>query len=85
MRKSVLFVSAISALLSSVLAGVVAAETIHEERSKYRDITVTEVGNRRCLLFNVHRGDRNQTCVLVNDKQRAVGMDGGEGRGRVVE
>ena len=29
-RKSVLFVSAISALLSSVLAGVVAAETIHE-------------------------------------------------------
>ncbi|MGB0230835.1 MAG: fused MFS/spermidine synthase [Pseudohongiellaceae bacterium] len=71
-RKSVLFVSAISALLSSVLAGVVAAETIHEERSKYRDITVTEVGNRRCLLFNVHRGDRNQTCVLVNDKQRLV-------------
>ena len=72
MRKSVLFVSSISALLSSVLAGVVAAETIHEERSKYRDITVTEVGNRRCLLFNVHRGDRNQTCVLVNDKQRLV-------------
>ena len=71
-RKSVLFVSAISALLSSVLAGVVAAETIHEERSKYRDITVTEVGNRRCLLFSVHRGDRNQTCVLVNDKQRLV-------------
>ena len=52
--------------------GLVQAETIHEERSKYRDITVTEVGDRRCLLFNVHRGDRNQTCVLVNNKQRLV-------------
>ena len=38
----------------------------------YRDITVTEVGNRRCLLFNVHRGDRNQTCILVNDQKRLV-------------
>ncbi|MEC7605186.1 MAG: hypothetical protein VYD68_01390, partial [Pseudomonadota bacterium] len=61
MRKIAVFVSAISAIIGSLLAGVVAAETIHEERSKYRDITVTEVGNRRCLLFNVHRGDRNQT------------------------
>ena len=49
-----------------------AAETIHEERSKYRDITVTQVGERRCLLFNVHRGDRNQTCVMVNDRDRLV-------------
>ena len=29
---------------------VVLAEAIHEERSKYRDITVTQVGDRRCLL-----------------------------------
>ena len=43
---------------------VVLAEAIHEERSKYRDITVTQVGDRRCLLFNVHRGDRNQTCMM---------------------
>ena len=71
-RKIAVFMSAISAIIGSLLAGVVAAETIHEERSKYRDITVTEVGNRRCLLFNVHRGDRNQTCVLINYKQRLV-------------
>lgn len=49
-----------------------AAEAIHEERSRYRDITVTQVGERRCLLFNVHRGDRNQTCVMVNDRDRLV-------------
>ncbi len=48
------------------------AETIHEERSKYRDITVTEVGDRRCLLFNVHRGDRNQTCMVLNDRDKLV-------------
>ena len=48
------------------------AETIHEERSKYRDITVTQVGERRCLLFNVHRGDRNQTCMMLDDPNRLV-------------
>jgi len=60
-------------LLGLVAAGSGArAETIHEEKSKYRDITVTQVGNRRCLLFNVHRGDRNQTCMLVNDRLKLV-------------
>jgi len=48
------------------------AETLHEERSLYRDITVTEIGNRRCLLFNVHRGDRNQTCIYTDDPDRLV-------------
>jgi len=58
------------ALLQAGTAG--AADAIHEERSRYRDITVTQVGERRCLLFNVHRGDRNQTCVMVNDRDRLV-------------
>lgn len=57
--------------LVTVSAGT-QAETIHEQKSKYRDITVTQVGNRRCLLFNVHRGDRNQTCMLVNDRLNLV-------------
>ena len=72
MRKRALFATAMTAVFCSLPPGSVTAETIHQERSKYRDITVTEVGNRRCLLFNVHRGDRNQTCILVNDKQRLV-------------
>lgn len=48
------------------------AETIHEEKSLYRDITVTENGNRRCLLFNVRLGDRNQTCLDTRDHDRLV-------------
>ncbi|NKB34012.1 MAG: spermidine synthase [Pseudomonadales bacterium] len=61
---------AVTALLFSQAS--VWAETIHEERSKYRDITVTQVGDRRCLLFNVHRGDRNQTCMMVDDRDLLV-------------
>lgn len=48
------------------------AETIHEEKSKYRDIAVIQNGDRRCLLFNVYRGDRNQTCLYVSDPDRLV-------------
>jgi spermidine synthase len=60
-------------VLSLVLAsGPAMAETIHEEKSKYRDITVVQNGDRRCLIFNVHRGDRNQTCMLVSDPDRLV-------------
>lgn len=48
------------------------AEVLHEEKSLYRDINVVQTGNRRCLVFNVHRGDRNQTCVNVADKDKLV-------------
>lgn len=59
-------------VLAAVLLQPVAAETVHEERSLYRDITVTQEGQRRCLVFNVHRGDRNQTCMNTADPERLV-------------
>lgn len=59
-------------LMLTLICSGAYGETIHEERSKYRDITVTQVGERRCLLFNVHRGDRNQTCVMINERDRLV-------------
>ncbi len=63
-------------LLLTILCGhsvsSFAAETIHEERSIYRDITVVQTGDRRCLIFNVHRGDRNQTCVDVSTPDKLV-------------
>lgn len=67
---SFLCVALLGALLS--VGAQAATETIHEERSIYRDITVVQTGNRRCLIFNVHRGDRNQTCVDVNDRDKLV-------------
>jgi len=51
---------------------LVAAEVIHEEKSLYRDINVVQTGDRRCLIFNVHRGDRNQTCVDVNNRDELI-------------
>ena len=59
-------------IVSLFLAAESSAETIHEERSKYRDITVTQIGERRCLLFNVHRGDRNQTCMMLDNPDQLV-------------
>jgi len=55
-----------------VMSNVAVADTIHEERSLYRDIVVEQNGDRRCLIFNVYRGDRNQTCVDINDRDRLV-------------
>ena len=71
-RKKLIFGSSIQLLVLALFSIGSYAETIHEERSKYRDITVTQTGERRCLLFNVHRGDRNQTCMMLDDPNRLV-------------
>jgi len=67
---------AVAILLVVVLPNLafqsVSAEVIHEQRSLYRDITVVQNGPRRCLIFNVHIGDRNQTCVDINDPEKLV-------------
>lgn len=55
-----------------LLSTAFAAEVIHEEKSLYRDINVVQTGDRRCLIFNVHRGDRNQTCVDVNNRDELI-------------
>ena len=49
-----------------------AVEVIHQEKSLYRNIVVKESGDRRCLVFAVKRGDRNQTCMDVSDPNRVV-------------
>ena len=58
--------------LMAVTQALVAAEVIHEEKSLYRDINVVQTGNRRCLIFNVHRGDRNQTCLDVSNRDELI-------------
>lgn len=47
-------------------------EIIHEERSQYRNVLVTEFNGQRCMLFNIHRGDMNQTCIDLRNPQRLV-------------
>ncbi|MBT8145814.1 MAG: fused MFS/spermidine synthase [Gammaproteobacteria bacterium] len=74
LRRAVIILAALAAVLVIPLLFSVSvnAEVIHEERSLYRDITVVQNGPRRCLIFNIHIGDRNQTCVDVNEPEKLV-------------
>jgi spermidine synthase len=63
----------LAALLSAAGSDAIAQRTIiHEERSQYRNVVVTEFNNQRCMLFNVRRGDMNQTCMDLRDPRRLV-------------
>lgn len=73
--KRAIFVLALLAalvLIPALFSYSIKADVIHEERSLYRDITVVQNGPRRCLIFNVHIGDRNQTCVDVDEPEKLV-------------
>lgn len=60
----------ILACMAALSTSMTMAETLHEERSLYRNIFVTEIDGRRCLLFNAVRGERNQTCInMRNEKE----------------
>lgn len=74
LRRAVLLVAALVVvlLIPALFSITVNADVIHQERSVYRDITVVQNGPRRCLIFNIHVGDRNQTCVDVNDPDKLV-------------
>jgi spermidine synthase len=56
----------------ALLAPAIQAEEIHKEKSLYRNIVVSEVGERRCLIFTVKRGQRSQSCMDMQDPQRLV-------------
>jgi spermidine synthase len=74
LRRAIIIVAALVVLLLIPLlfSVSVSAEVIHEERSLYRDITVVQNGPRRCLIFNIRIGDRNQTCVDVDEPEKLV-------------
>ncbi len=50
----------------------VMARDIHKEKSLYGSIVVREDKSRRCLVFAVKRGDRNQTCMDLRDPKKLV-------------
>jgi spermidine synthase len=59
--------------LASLLAGICQAEVIHQERSLYRNIVITEQQGQRCMRFVVHdRALHNQSCIYINKPQEQV-------------
>lgn len=71
MRMPGVLIGALATVLFSAQA-VAQRTVIHEERSQYRNVVVTEFNGQRCMLFNVHRGDMNQTCIDLRDPRRLV-------------
>ena len=59
-------------IVLSLLPVLSAAKTIHQERSLYRNIVVSEERGRRCLVFTIKRDERNQTCKDMRDPKRVV-------------
>lgn len=50
-----------------------ALQEIHQERSLYRNIIVTQDSNRRCMRFTITRiQGQNQSCRFLQDSQRLV-------------
>lgn len=59
--------------LASFAFGQSGVTEIHQERSLYRNIIVTEDSRRRCLRFTItRRQGQNQSCRFLQDPQRLV-------------
>jgi spermidine synthase len=69
--KLTLLAPLIAALLVCVPSDA-ADNVIHKQKSLYRNIVVKESANRRCLVFAVKKGDRNQTCMDLKNPKRVV-------------
>lgn len=63
--------SAVAVLLLAQQAQA-APEIIHEERSLYRNILVSEEGSMRCLMFSLRGLDGPQTCIDLAEPDRLV-------------
>ncbi len=55
-----------------VLAPVAAARVLHQEKSLYQNIVVTETRQQRCLAFSGKRVDKRQTCINLKDEKKIV-------------
>jgi len=49
-----------------------AQRLLHQERSLYRNIFVTQDGNERCMLFRYPVPFGRESCVLLNDRKKLI-------------
>jgi spermidine synthase len=60
-------------LLCLLAPGAMAqSRVIHEERSAYRNVIVTELNQRRCMRFDERRDSMNQSCMDLRNRQQLV-------------
>jgi len=70
LRKYVAACAAFAVSMMFPLLG--AAETVHSERSLYRNLFVTEDNGQRCLTFRKSRANTRQTCMSIDEPQHLV-------------
>ena len=60
-------------LISLPVQAQLGVRQIHQERSLYRNITVTEDSSRRCMRFTItRRNGQNQSCRFLENPERLV-------------
>jgi spermidine synthase len=61
-------------LCTSLAAGPAMAQVqlLHQERSLYRNIFVTQRGDERCMTFRYPRGVGRQTCKLLHEPRKLI-------------
>lgn len=59
-------------LLFLIIPTLANAQTVHKERSLYRNILVEDTYDLRCLRFNVKSSKTNQSCMYKSNPQKMV-------------
>ncbi|WP_197911909.1 hypothetical protein [Kineobactrum salinum] len=68
-----LLISLILLVFSYTAGAQKGVRIIHQERSLYRNILVTEDANRRCMRFTItERRGQNQSCRYLDDYDKLV-------------
>ena len=64
----------LTAFISAVVAAVPAnaQQLLHQERSLYRNIFVTQTGDERCMLFRWPRPLGRESCKLLNEPEKLI-------------
>ncbi len=67
------FLTLLIASASLLIGNTAAAKIIHEERSLYRNILISEQNGERCMRFVVHdRATHNQSCYYLANPRKLV-------------
>lgn len=68
-----LFIVALSTLVTALLSTALQAQVIHKEQSLYRNILVTQLGEKLCMKFSLRRKkNQSQSCVMLDQPQKLV-------------
>jgi spermidine synthase len=72
MRALAVFFTFVLSLAGILPAAAQQQQLLHQERSLYRNIFVTQTGDERCMLFRYPRPIGRESCKLLNDPDKLI-------------